>query len=147
MKKILLILSISIFAAGLQSIAQISYTSSKMNKLDANAFLLKSKKQKTAAWILLAGGTSLFMVGESVILKEDTEELGNNLGAAFVGLFTLGYGYTDPAPVKRSSIAPVMEYSGLGALLGSIPLFIAAHKNKVQAKLFIKKSNPFICSC
>ncbi len=49
MKKILFILTITILATGLQSTAQLSNTSSKMYKLDANALLLKSKKQNTVA--------------------------------------------------------------------------------------------------
>ena len=87
---------------------------------------------------MLVGGTGLFIAGESKIMSEDMQEMSNGLGAAIVGIFTLGYGYTEPAPVKHSSGARVIAYTGLGAMLGSIPLFISAHKNKKKANLFIK---------
>ncbi len=107
-------------------------------KFDAKSLLLKSKHQKTAAWILLAGGTGLFIAGQSIIFSEDYQELGNDIGAALIGIISLGYVSVNPAPVKRSSIAPVIAYTGLASMLGSIPFFISAHKNKVQAKVFLK---------
>ncbi len=138
MEKIILMLTVCFMAFTFQTHAQLAENMTHKHTVDGNALLLKSKKQKTAAWILLAGGAGLFMVGESIIAKEAAKESANILGSVLVTVITLGYVSPDPAPVKRSSIAPVMVYSGLASLLGSLPLFIVAHKNKVQAKLFIK---------
>ena len=107
-------------------------------KLNSGSLFKKARHQKTTAWILLASGTVLFTAGESIIAGEQAEEMTNDLGVALTALFTLGYGTYEPAPVKHSAIAPVMVYSGLAAMISSIPMFIAAHKNKKQAKLLIK---------
>ena len=114
-----------------------------MHKRDAAPLFKKAKKQKTAAWILLAGGVGLFIVGESIIVNEGAKEFSNNLGASIGGIITLGYGYTPPPKVTHSTIAPVMVYSGIGAMLGSIPLFIASHKNKREARLILKDETVF----
>src|SRR5205085_2817798 len=89
--------------------------------------------------LLLAGGTGLFVAGESIIANEAAQELSNDLGAALIGILSLGSSTYDPPPVKHSAGARIMAYGGLGAMLGSIPLFISAHKNKKQAKLFVKE--------
>ena len=113
-------------------------TTIKTYQLNPNLLFKKAKSQKTAAWIMLVGGTGLFIAGESKIMSEDMEEMSNGIGAALVGIVSLGTASYNPAPVKHSSGARVIAYTGLGAMLGSIPLFISAHKNKKQAKLFIK---------
>src|SRR6188508_2002901 len=82
-------------------------------------YLLKSKNQKTAAWVLLGGGTALigvgFLIGDSKNSTFDDAATGAVLG-------------------------------GIGFLsaIGSIPLFIASGKNKrkaMQATTFIKMEN------
>ena len=71
-------------------------------------YLLKSKNQKTAAWVLLGGGTALiglgFLIGDSKNATFDDAGTGVVLG-------------------------------GIGFLsaVGSIPLFIASGKNKRKA--------------
>ena len=79
-------------------------------------YLLKSKNQKTAAWVLLGGGTALiglgFLIGDSKNATFDDAGTGVVLG-------------------------------GIGFLsaVGSIPLFIASGKNKrkaMKASAFIK---------
>jgi hypothetical protein len=79
-------------------------------------YLLKSKNQKTAAWVLLGGGTALiglgFLIGDSKNATFDDAGTGVVLG-------------------------------GIGFLsaVGSIPLFIASGKNKrkaMKATTFIK---------
>ena len=82
-------------------------------------YLVKSKNQKTAAWILLGGGVALigtgFLVGDS---KNSTFD------DAATGAFLAGIGVL-------SSI-------------GSIPLFIASGKNKrkaMKATAFLKMEN------
>jgi len=68
----------------------------------------KSKNQKTAAWVLLGGGTALiatgFIVGDSKNSSFDDAAM----GALFAGV-------------------------GVLSALGSIPLFIASGKNKRKA--------------
>ena len=82
-------------------------------------YLVKSKNQKTAAWVLLGGGTALiglgFLIGDSKNSTFDDAATGAVLG-------------------------------GIGFLsaIGSIPLFIASGKNKrkaMQATTFIKMEN------
>jgi hypothetical protein len=71
-------------------------------------YLQKSKHQKTAAWILLGGGTALMVTGIIVGSGEDayiTDAVG---GAAVAGI-------------------------GLLSTIASIPLFIASGKNKKKA--------------
>ena len=82
-------------------------------------YLVKSKNQKTAAWVLLGGGTALigigFLIGDSKNSTFDDAATGAVLG-------------------------------GIGFLstIGSIPLFIASGKNKrraMKASTFIKMEN------
>ena len=82
-------------------------------------YLVKSKNQKTAAWVLLGGGVALigtgFLVGDS---KNST--------------------FDDAAT------GAVMGGIGFLSTIGSIPLFIASGKNKrraMKATTFIKLEN------
>jgi len=79
-------------------------------------YLVKSKNQKTAAWVLLGGGTALiglgFLIGDSKNATFDDAGTGVVLGSI-----------------------------GFLSAVGSIPLFIASGKNKrkaVKATTFIK---------
>lgn len=142
MKK-LLFLGIVCFYATTQTNGQLRDTTSSIHKIDASSLFQKAKHQKTAAWLLLIGGTGLFIAGESIIFNESMQELSNGLGAAIGSIITLGYVNTEPASVKHSDGARVMAYGGLSAMLGSIPFFISAHKNKKAAKLIIKNESIF----
>jgi hypothetical protein len=82
-------------------------------------YMIKSKNQKTAAWVLLGGGVALigagFLIGDSKNSTFDDAATGALLG-------------------------------GIGFLstIGSIPLFIASGKNKrraMKANTFIKIEN------
>ena len=91
-------------------------------------YLQKSNHQKTAAWIMLGGGTSLFVVGGLV-------------GAhGFFDLFTL---QPDNANAKIE-LAGILALTGTAALLGSIPLFIASSKNKKKAATLSFKNEPVL---
>ncbi len=81
-------------------------------------YLKKSKSQNTAAWIVLGGGVVLTSVGMAIGLFKATE--------ALVGLLYL-------QQPKSSNDGEVLFYSGLAAIAGSIPLFIASSKNKKKA--------------
>lgn len=73
-------------------------------------YLQKSKRQKTAAWICLAGGTGLSVIGLSQInvAGSDNGTVNNTPGT-------------------------VLFATGAAAAITSIPLFIAASNNKKKA--------------
>ena len=71
-------------------------------------YLLKSKNQKTAAWVLLGGGVAL--IGTGFLVGDDKE-------ASFDDAFT----------------GALMAGIGVLSTIGSIPLFIASGKNKRRA--------------
>jgi hypothetical protein len=75
-------------------------------QLAKQEYLKKSKSQKTAAWILLGAGTAM-TVGASIWVA-------NNLFGPDQG-------------------EGVLFLAGLGAMAGSIPLFIASGRNKRKA--------------
>ena len=79
-------------------------------------YLVKSKNQKTAAWVLLGGGTALIGVGFLI---------GDNKNSTF----------------DDAATGAVLGGIGFLSAVGSIPLFIASGKNKrkaMQATTFIK---------
>jgi hypothetical protein len=78
--------------------------------LETNYYLQKSKKQKTAAWILLSGGTVMCAIGYVLFISEGLK--GDGI-----------YG-------NKAKIALTMFYAGGAAAIGSIPLFIASTRNK-----------------
>lgn len=83
----------------------------KDTSLSKSDYLLKSKNQKTVAWVLLGGGAALFVAG--VLIGSDTEAgewFGDNLE-------------------KGAIVAGV----GAAAALGSIPFFISSGVNKRRA--------------
>jgi uncharacterized membrane protein len=101
MKKITISLLLLI-ASGVM-FSQQSNPASVLTKQD---YLQKSKNQKTAAWVLLGGGTA--MVGGSIIW-------------ALQDIFS------------TSSGPSVLFVTGGVAMIGSIPLFIVSGKNKRKA--------------
>ncbi len=118
MKEILFIcLSFSIIISKVN--AQIHDTISNRNthKVDANSIFQKSKNQKTAAWILLGGGTSTSLIGGLIAAR------------GFFDFFTLQLDEAD----KNFGLAGVLMLTGSTAMLGSIPFFIASSKNKKKA--------------
>ena len=78
-------------------------------------YLQKSKKQKTAAWILLGGGALLSSIGGVVIGNEVVNDIG--------GIF-------DPTVKPSSNTGSVLFIAGGVSMLGSIPLFLSSAKNK-----------------
>jgi hypothetical protein len=80
-------------------------------------YLLKSKNQKTAAWVLLGGGVAL-------------------IGAGFL------IGDSKNATFDDAGTGVVLGGIGFLSTIGSIPLFIASGKNKrkaMKATAFIKR--------
>ena len=128
MKKIILILVISLGAI----LTQAQITGNKdmpANTVDQNALLLKSKKQKATAWILLGGGTVLTTAGLIIGTTQVSKDLQN----------VFNPNYTS----KNSAGSEIMFYTGAGIMLGSIPLFIASGKNKKKANVIINNEKAF----
>ena len=73
-------------------------------------YFQKSKKQKTAAWLLLSGGTVMCASGYVFFIYEGLK--GDGI-----------YG-------TKAKLALAMFYAGGAAIVGSIPLFIASARNK-----------------
>lgn len=131
MKKISSISIVILCLTALQTNAQINDTTSNINmhQIDAYSLLQKAKNQKTAAWILLAGGAVVSSVGFIVVTNEVVQDLSN--------IFTPNYSSSN------STGGEIMVYAGTGAMLGSIPLFIGASKNKRKANLMLKDETVF----
>lgn len=84
-------------------------------------YMQKSIKQKRAAWILLAGGTSMVLAGSIIGDMDNSEQLG--YGANFeVGMWLAG--------------------TGLAAGVVSVPLFLSASKNRRMAVAVTLKNQP-----
>lgn len=81
-------------------------------------YLKKSKNQKTAAWILLGGGTTLTIIGGALVLHDFGEGLDNAFNP-------------NPQPAhNKSTGAGLAVAAGVASIVGSIPLFISASKNR-----------------
>ena len=102
MKKI--ILSVILLLLIVTSFCQTTNT-----KLSKDYYLQKSKSQKTAAWILLAGGAGLVTVG--FITGTSSDSFADN----------------------KLTTGAILVATGGAAMLGSIPFFIASGKNKRKA--------------
>ena len=100
----LFICAMSLFIATSSFCQQTNVTPS-LTKMD---YLRKSKRQKTAAWVLLGGGFAL----------------------------AVGAGILDASSDWSKSETPylVAIFTGGASMLGSIPLFIASGRNKRKAR-------------
>jgi anaerobic selenocysteine-containing dehydrogenase len=135
MKKLLFIyLSFCIILS--KANAQLRDTSLNMSthKVDANTLLQKSKKQKTAAWLLLGGGGALTTIGLIVGVSQATKDFSNGISNIFSNT-----NYS----TSSSTGGIIMVIAGTGAMLGSIPLFIGAGNNKKKAHLLLKDETVF----
>jgi hypothetical protein len=139
MKKLLFICLVTLWVAT-QTKAQMRDTTLIMTtqKVDANSLLQKSKKQKTAAWIMLGGGAGIALAGLVIMAKDARQETAGLL----ITVFTLGT--VIPEEPKKSAAGPVLAIAGSGAMLGSIALFNASGKNKRKYNLMLKDETVFI---
>ncbi len=80
-------------------------------------YQLKSKHQKTTAWIMLGGGAGLFIAGGAVSAN---------------GFFDLFSGNFNKAN-NNVGIGGTLAIIGAGSMLGSIPFFISSGKNARKA--------------
>jgi len=82
-------------------------------------YLQKSKKQKTAAFVLLSGGAVLVVVGTAIGVSRWDDEI---------------VSIVDEGEDDKSYMAGgIMMVTGLAAMVGSVPLFIASARNKRKA--------------
>ncbi len=112
MKKIIISLLLLI-----TSVVMFSQQSNPASVLTKQDYLQKSKNQKTAAWILLGGGTAVMITGIIVYNNDVTNEQDP------VGAFVKSY----------TSTGLIITAIGSLAAAGSIPLFIASGKSKRKA--------------
>jgi hypothetical protein len=82
-------------------------------------YLQKSKKQKTAAFVLLGGGAGLAIAGTAIGVNRWDDEIGS----------IVSEGENDDAYTAGG----VLLVTGVAAMVGSVPLFIAASRNKKKA--------------
>ena len=99
------------------SIHSSSQPTNPVQKFTKTDYLKKSKAQKTAAWILLGGGSALMLAGFIIPQGEVTQE----------NLFWFD-------EHKNDNVKSACVLSGTLAMLGSIPFFIASSKNKRKAE-------------
>jgi hypothetical protein len=115
MKKTILLVTLAL--ASISSMAQNTVNTATDLKTD---YLQKSKNQKTAAWILVGTGTVALVSGFIVQANHAEDNT--------VGLFT----------GSQNNSGVIIALVGAGMAVGSIPLFLAAKKNKVMASLAFK---------
>jgi hypothetical protein len=84
-------------------------------------YLKKSKNQKTVAVIMAGGGVLLVFAAVFIIPKEEVVS-----GSSQSSFFS---GYT----IETNGFKVAAGIAGTLCMLGSIPLFIAAHKNEKKA--------------
>lgn len=88
-------------------------------------YLTKSKKQKTAAWLLLSGGFVMTAIGTGLALDDATAAVSD----AFVTIYSFGMVQQETEDKDNTAVANVLFFGGLAAMLSSIPLFKAAKRN------------------
>jgi hypothetical protein len=96
--------------------------------ISRDEYMKKSKKQKTAGWVLLAGGTAIWITG--LIILENT--IVYDLGGIFNG------------NNQSFNSGSVVFASGLIIAAGSIPFFIISAHNKhkaMRATAFLRIEN------
>ncbi len=124
MKKIICLMLVLIVAES--TFSQQITPSPTLTKQD---YLLKSRHQKTAAWLLLGGGLTLSTIGSIIAAPKAAEDVGY-----VVLLFpNIIAGNPQPEPQNDYTVETIMIIGGTAAMLSSIPLFIASGKNKRKA--------------
>ena len=82
-------------------------------------YLQKSKKQKTTGFVLLGGGAALAIVGTAIGVSSVDDELVSNI--------------TDGESDETYTAGGIMLITGLAAMVGSVPFFIASSRNNKKA--------------
>ena len=93
-------------------------TMKKVPLMSAEQYMQKSKKQKTAAQIMLYGGGVFVLTAVLIGTKETDDAVIQLFGGDATSNFTA---------------ADIFFWTGLVSMAGSIPLFIASSKNRRNA--------------
>jgi hypothetical protein len=120
MKKIIITTAIFFFTA--QTFAQDLPALNK--KVTSDDLFLKSKKQKTAAWICAAGGTVLFVTGALTGVEQAIDDI--------------NYLFDTQHEENDYTGSSILLIAGAAGIVASIPLFIASGSNKRRATLMMK---------
>jgi hypothetical protein len=129
MKKFILLITV-VVALAASGYGQVDTSSVKINsEYVRNQYLVKAKHQRTAAWFCFGGGVALITTGIISATHKVTDD------------FTIvASNFFYQAPVHKSSNYTddgILIYAGVVAMGASIPLFIAAGKNKRHANLML----------
>jgi len=127
MKKLILLAS-TIAILGSTALSQVKESH---NKFTENDYLNKARKQKTAAWVCLAGGTALVTTAAIIGGTKATE--------AIVNLYTLSN-----EEMHNYGAETALLIIGGAAMATSIPLFISASHNKQKARLTVTEQKTAI---
>jgi hypothetical protein len=102
------------------SFAQETPSETSKPVLTKQEYFQKSKGQRTAAIVLISVGGAITVAGIAVAAGDATEDLGN--------IF-------DPNAEtnKHETLSIALIITGVAAMLGSVGLFVSAHKNKKRA--------------
>lgn len=120
-----LLITLVVIFISLQSRAQLSDTNAvKPVKGTVAWHEMKKKNQKTAAYLLLSGGTILAVASLNSSLNFNwiqTEE-----------------------ERRKERAAYTRAWIGMGVMVGSIPLFISGRKHKMKARMLLKNESSFL---
>jgi hypothetical protein len=122
--KAIFIMLISCFFAG-KCMAQ-KIDSAALSKLSpdiqqqVNGHLEKSRKAKTLAYSLLAGGVVFETIGIIIAVNDANNDTGGN----------------------AEGVAALFGFTGAAAILGSIPFFIKGHRQKEMARILVYGDKP-----
>lgn len=103
--------------------------------LSKEEYLQKSKGQRTGAIVMISAGAATTIAGFAVAINEVENDLQNGVNAIF-----------NPTAANTTNdngtFAPALIITGVAAMLGSIGLFVSAHKNKQKALNISFKNEP-----
>lgn len=116
MKTVIICITLMIFSSDVFS--QPSVPSAPAVQTD---FLRKSKQQKTGAWVLLGSG----FVASTIGILTATLKAAEDVAGIYTGIFS-----GNPQPQNNYTVETILLVSGVTAMLSSVPLFVAASKNK-----------------
>lgn len=128
MKKVFFTAIISLLA--FSGYSQVNPPASKIDhQYKKDQFLIKAKKQKTAAWVCLGGGVVLFTTGVLIAAPKVSEDMFR---------FTWSWGMpVEQAEQHNYTGESILMIVGLAGVITSIPLFAASKHNKRNARLLV----------
>lgn len=120
------------------SLAQESSSGASNQPATKEDYLKKSKRQRTGAILLITSGGAIAIAGFAVAI----DNAGKALGNSFVNSIRTSFDpYASPATTKdHRTLSSILIITGVGAMLGSISMFVSAHKYKLKALSFSFKN-------